>query len=105
MYTDPTDLVAQQEAEESRREQEKLRVRTEKNDIKWLMDQVVGRRVVFGIMKRGGVVGTLESFFNQNALRMAFLEGASVEAKELHNKIMETCPKAYALMVKENSNE
>ncbi len=102
---DPFDTQAQAAAELDGKERAKIRARIELEDLRWVMSNKRGRRFIYSVMERAGVVGTLESFFNMNALKMAFNEGLSVEGKNLHNTLTTQAIDLYSLMLKEHRDD
>ena len=67
-------------------------------DLKWLMSNKRGRRIVFRLLERAGV---WRLSFNTNALTMAFSEGTRNEGLRLMAQITEHCLDRYAEMLQE----
>lgn len=99
---DPLDLRGQEQAQADRELREQLAKENENEDIKWLMSDKRGRRMLWRLMDQSGV---FRSTFNTNALAMAFAEGNRFYGLRVMQLIHVLCPKLYPVMVKENSNE
>ena len=97
---DAFDLAGQESARADADEKVKLRQRQDIEDLKWLMSNKRGRRVVYSILERAGV---WRLSFNTNALTMAFNEGARNEGLAMTAKLMTHAPESYALMLKEHT--
>ncbi len=70
----------------------------EKDDIKFVMDSEQGRRVVWGLLKKGQVFGTC---FNVDPNITAFNEGQRNLALVLFQRVMTHCPDQYLKMAAE----
>lgn len=85
--------------------QDKRRLRNaqivEADDIKWLMEQKRGRRILWRQLDRCGV---FRSVFNTNAMQMSFNEGNRNEGLTMLNMIVSLAPEKYLEMLKEHSN-
>lgn len=68
-------------------------------DLKWLMSNKRGRRIVFRMLERAGV---WRLSFNTNALTMAFAEGTRNEGLRLLAQITEHCLDRHSEMLLEN---
>ncbi|CAB4164935.1 hypothetical protein UFOVP824_5 [uncultured Caudovirales phage] len=99
---DPLDLKGQERAQEDRELRERLERENEGEDIKWLMSDKRGRRVLWRLMEEAGV---FRSSFNTNAMAMAFAEGNRNYGLRILSLIHATCPRQYPVMMKENTNE
>ena len=99
---DAFDLRGQDAAREEAEEKAKLKARIEIDDLKWLMSNKRGRRVMHGILERAGI---WRLSFHTNALQMAFNEGSRNEGLALLAKLTEHCPELYALMLKEHAED
>lgn len=99
---DPLDIRGQDKAKAERELREQLDRENEGEDIKWLMSDKRGRRVLWRLMDQAGV---FRSTFNTNALAMAFAEGNRNYGLRVMAQIHALCPKLYPVMMKENSNE
>jgi hypothetical protein len=95
---DPLDIRGQELSREKAQERAAAAAKTEEEDIKWLMANKRGRRIVYRLLERAGV---WRLSFNTNALQMAFNEGNRNEGLALTAKLMAYCPDAYATMTKE----
>lgn len=96
---EPRDIEQQRADRENRLRNEQ---RTDAADLKWLMGQKRGRRIVWRQLERAGV---FRSSFNSNGMTMAFAEGMRNEGVRLLAQIHAHCPEAYALMAKEQGSE
>lgn len=96
--TDPLDIRSQEQRQQEAQERNKLAAKVEEEDVKWLMSNKRGRRIVYRLLERAGV---WRLSFNTNALQMAFNEGNRNEGLALFAKVMAHCPEHYATMVKE----
>jgi len=76
--------------------------RTDVADLRWLMGQKRGRRMVWRRLERAGVFRTS---FNTNSMTMAFNEGRRNEGVALLAEIHTHCPDLYSVMTKEQSGE
>lgn len=97
MIHDPTDLVGEAEALETRQRQAEHRARLEAQDWKWVMSQKRGRRLVWRLLSRTGLyrssfTGTSQTFF---------LEGERNIGLGVLAILMEHCPDDYAKMMVE----
>lgn len=97
----------QDQAEAARKQTEqdalkRLRRRQEIADIRWLMSTPQGRRVVDRLLEMSGV---MHISFDTNAMRMAFNEGKRNTGNEILQEVMDLCPDAYLLMLKERWND
>ena len=99
---DTFDLASQEAAKAEAEERAKLRARIEAEDLKWVMSNKRGRRVIHTVLERAGV---FRSSFHTNALQMAFNEGSRNEGLAMLAKIMEHSPELYSLMLKEQKED
>lgn len=99
---DAFDLRAQEQAQLEKEERAQIRARVEADDLKWVMGNKRGRRVMHGILERAGV---WRLSFHTNALTMAFNEGARNEGLAMLAKLNEHCPELYTLMLKEQKDD
>lgn len=97
---DPIDLRGQERAAAADEDRQRKAFLTEIDDIKWLMGNKRGRRIVARLLDRAGV---WRSSFNTNALSMAFSEGQRNEGLRLLSQITAHCPDRYTEMLKEQS--
>lgn len=68
-------------------------------DLKWLMSHKEGRRIVWGIFERSGI---MRPVFNTNSMQMAFNDGMRNEGVKLFADVNRVCIDSYILMAKEN---
>ncbi len=99
---DPFDIRSQDQAKAERELRDRLERENEGEDIKWLMSDKRGRRVLWRLMDQAGV---FRSTFNTNAMAMAFAEGNRNYGLRVLSLIHTLCPKLYPVMMKEQSNE
>lgn len=99
---DPTDIRAQEAARESHDREQKKSNDTEESDIKWLMRNKQGRRVVWRLLEKAGV---FRSVFNTNAMAMSFAEGHRNYGLQTLTLIHAACPELFPVMLKENTND
>lgn len=97
---DPTDLRAIDRAKADRETRDRLARETEESDIKWLMGNKRGRRIIWRLLDHSGV---FRLSFNTNAMQMAFAEGNRNYGNRTLALIHALCPEQYPTMVKENS--
>lgn len=69
------------------------------DDMKWLMEQKRGRRIVWRQLEDAGV---FRSSFNQSASVMAFQEGQRNGGLKLLAQVMRITPASYSTMIEEN---
>lgn len=99
---DPTDVNAQEAARESQDRERKQSKDTEESDLKWLMRNKQGRRIVWRLLEKAGV---FRSVFNTNAMAMSFAEGHRNYGLQTLTLIHVACPELFPVMLKENTNE
>ena len=99
---DPLDIKSQERAQEDRELRDRVERENEGEDIKWLMSDKRGRRVLWRLMDQAGV---FRSSFNTNAMAMAFAEGNRNYGLRILSMIHTNCPRQYPVMMKENTNE
>lgn len=95
---DPFDLSGLEKAASDRARKAQNEVRTEAEDIKWLMSGKRGRRVMWHLLDRAGVfrssfTGNSETFFREGQRNIGLIYLAQVH---------EHTPEAYSTMVEEN---
>jgi len=95
---DPMDVQAQERVTADAETRNKLVQQTEADDVKWLMGNKRGRRIIWRQLERAGVF--LLSF-NTTAMTMAFNEGRRSEGLRVLAQIHETCPEHYVTMMQE----
>lgn len=99
---DPLDLRGQEKSQADRALKDKLARENEESDLKWLMQNKRGRRIVWRLLDQSGV---FRLSFNTNAMQMAFSEGNRNFGNRTLAMIHALCPEQYPTMVKENSND
>jgi hypothetical protein len=99
---DPLDLRGQEKAKAQRDLRERLDRENEEGDVKWLMGNKRGRRVVWRLLDTAGI---FRSSFNTNAMAMSFAEGNRNYGLRLLSLVHSQCPELYPVMMKENTNE
>lgn len=96
-----TDIDDEELRAQSDRKQRDLAQR-EIDDIKFVMDSVQGRRVVWSVLEKGQVFGTC---FNVEPHITAFNEGQRNLALALFQRVMAHCPDQYLKMAAEASEQ
>lgn len=96
---DPLDLGAPDREVAAANKRANNAVKTEIEDIKWLMKNRQGRRIVWRLL---GNAGVFQLSFNQTAMTMAFNEGRRSEGLRLFAAVQEHCPDLYVVMTQEN---
>lgn len=91
--------VTESSKEQTRKDAAKLARQVEANDIKWLMGNKQGRRIVWRLLGRAGVYRT--SFGGGDA-QTNFNEGARNNGLLLLADVNTHAPEAYALMAAES---
>jgi hypothetical protein len=99
---DPFDLNAQEQAREQADKKAELRQKVEIDDLKWLMSNRRGRRVVYRLLERAGA---FRLSFHTNALQMAFNEGGRNQGLATLALLMQHCPELHMEMLKEHSSD
>ena len=99
---DPLDLRGQEKAKAQRDLRERLDRENEEGDVKWLMGNKRGRRVIWRLLDTAGI---FRSSFNTNAMAMAFAEGNRNYGLRMLAIVHSQCPELYPVMMKENTNE
>lgn len=98
-HYDPTDIKSQERTKAEADDRTRLAQEQEVEDIKWLMSNKRGRRIVFRTLERAGI---WRSSFNTNALAMSFSEGQRNEGLRLLSQVTMHCPDRYTEMLKES---
>lgn len=99
---DPFDLAAQEQAESDRKEAAKRDAQTEKNDLKWLMADPRGRRIVRRWLSQAGV---WRLSFTGDPHTTAFNEGQRNGGLALFAKLSAVAPDRLAEMLIEDDHE
>jgi hypothetical protein len=99
---DPLDLKAQERGKSDKDMQLRLLREAEESDVKWLMANKRGRRIVWRLLDQAGV---FRSTFNTNSMQMAFAEGNRNYGLRLMAMVHALCSEQYPLMIKESMNE
>ena len=99
---DPLDLKAQERAKQDKDIKIRLAQEAEEADIRWLMGNKRGRRIVWRLLDQAGV---FRSSFNTNAMAMSFAEGNRNYGLRILSMIHTQCPELYPVMMKEQTNE
>lgn len=99
---DPLDLNSQERDNHDKKERDKLATENEGVDLRWLMSNKRGRRIVWRLLDQSGV---FRLSFSTNAMQMAFAEGNRNFGNRTLAMIHALCPDQYAIMAKENSYE
>jgi len=97
---DPLDLRSQERSKAERELRERLARENEEADIKWLMGNKRGRRVIWRLLDQAGV---FRSSFNTNAMTMSFAEGHRNYGLRILGLVHTQCPELYPTMMKEQT--
>jgi len=98
---DPFDLHGQEAAAAEKKERELLEQQSEESDVKWLMSNKRGRRIVWRLLNQSGV---FRLSFNTDSMLMAFAEGNRNFGNRILSLVHSQCPELYPVMVKEQNN-
>jgi hypothetical protein len=98
---DPFDLHGQESAAADKKERERLEQQSEESDVKWLMSNKRGRRIVWRLLNQSGV---FRLSFNTDSMLMAFAEGNRNFGNRILSLVHSQCPELYPVMVKEQNN-
>lgn len=96
---DPMDIHAMSQSAQEHQKEALKGEELEVDDLKWLMSNRRGRRIVFRELDSAGV---WRISFNTNALQMAFNEGARNAGLRLVNLVTAHCPSNFMKMMEEN---
>lgn len=99
---DPYDLQSQEQQKEDRASRVRLNAQTDADDLKWLMSNKRGRRIVWRQLERAGVYRTP---FNTNAMLMAHACGEKNDGLRMLAQLFEVCPERYAEMLTEHTSK
>jgi hypothetical protein len=94
---DPTDIEGQRLVKQKAKDEEKLRKQVEADDVRWLMGDKRGRRIMWRLLEKTGLyrssfTGTSQTFFNEGMRNIGLM---------LMAEIHEFAPEQYAVMLKE----
>lgn len=98
----PTEPQSGEQAIAEKRQREKSERTEELQDIRWLMHQRRGRRIVHRLLVQ---LGVFQSSFNTNALTMAFNEGRRNEGLKFLELVMTSSPADYSTMMQEQRSD
>jgi len=101
-YVDPLDTRAQERAQREQREQEELERQNAQNDLKKLLNEKWGRRIVARWLE---ITGVDRSSFHTSGSVMAFNEGMRNVGLRLLAQMLEADPECYALMIQEQAKK
>lgn len=98
MSNDTTDPMSVSEEDGALSPQEQ-RAFDRVEDVKWLMGNLRGRRIVMDLLDKSGfrkepMTGNAQTYFNLGAAKIG---------RELESEIFAVCPELYVQMIKENS--
>lgn len=99
---DPFDVVGQAEQQAERKDRAQLELENEIGDLKWLMGNKRGRRVVRRQLEQARIYQT--SFSGEATHQMAFNEGQRNAGLRLIALVTQHCAEQYALLLKEQSD-
>jgi len=97
---DPFDIAGQQKRREDRGNRSALQRKTDEEDIRWLMGQKQGRRIVARLLSMTGVyrtsfTGNSETFFREGMRNIGL-----ILLSDIHN----LCPEEFVSMLKEQKD-
>jgi hypothetical protein len=98
---DPFDLHEQEARAQEKKERELLEQQGEESDVKWLMSNKRGRRIIWRLLNQSGV---FRLSFNTDSMLMAFAEGNRNFGNRILTLVHSQCPELYPVMVKEQNN-
>lgn len=98
---DPIDVRGQERVKASKASRDRLARESEEADVRWLMSNKRGRRILWRLLDQGGV---FRLSFSTNAMTMAFAEGNRNFGLRTLALIHSLSPELYPVMVKENAN-
>lgn len=98
---DPLDLSGQESSRKQRELSDRERQRRDAEDLKWVMADARGRRVVWKHLE-GAMV--FVSTFNTSGSITAFNEGKRASGLQLMEVIMAVCPERFFQMLKEHKS-
>jgi hypothetical protein len=101
-FYDPLDQAANAKAAKESAEQAKREAESIKADLRWLMSEKRGRRIMRWVL---GWCGVHRSSFNTNTAVMAFQEGGRNVGLFLTDRLKDAGEKQFFLMLSEESNE
>lgn len=96
---DPLDLRGQEKAKADKDLRTRLAQENEAADLKWLMGNKRGRRIVWRSLDQAGV---FRLSFSQNSMQMAFNEGNRNSGLRTIAVIHQHCTDLYQVMLKEH---
>jgi len=99
---DPLDTRATDKTRADNDLRAKIARDAEEADVRWLMSNKRGRRIVWRLLDAAGV---FRSSFNTNAAQMAFAEGNRNYGLRMLSQIHALCPDQYPTMMKEAIND
>jgi hypothetical protein len=98
---DPLDTRDQDRAKSEKEVRDRMESENESIDIKWLMGNKRGRRIIWRLLDQSGV---FRLSFNSNSMTMAFNEGQRNFGNRMLAMIHTLCPELYPAMLKESQN-
>lgn len=98
----PLDLRGQEKAQADASLRARLDRESEEADLKWLMGNKRGRRIVWRHLTRAGV---FQTSFRTNALEMAHAEGWRGYGLFTLDQVNSLCPELYPVMVREQRHD
>ena len=98
---DPLDTRDQDRAKSDKEVRDRIESENESIDIKWLMGNKRGRRIIWRLLDQSGV---FRLSFNSNSMTMAFNEGQRNFGNRMLAMIHTLCPELYPAMLKESQN-
>lgn len=98
---EPMDTASQALSKDEDDLRRKVQSQGDDADLKWLMKDKRGRRIVW---RQLGLASVFRLSFNTNAMAMSFAEGERNYGLRLLNRINTLCPEFYVLMVEEQKD-
>lgn len=98
---DPLDLKGQERDKADKELRAKLTKENEETDLKWMMGNKRGRRILWRLLDQAGV---FRLSFDHNSMQMAFNEGTRNSGLRMLNMIHSVAPELYPIMLKEQND-
>lgn len=87
-----------------REDDERLRIERRKDDVRWLMGDVRGRRYVWALLTKTRFESR-STLFDTHGGRQSYLLGAYEVGRTESDEIRDLCPDEYLVMVRENTKQ
>lgn len=102
MSYDPHRTKDQQRQHELDEARAKLKAQQEVDDLRWLLEQKAGRRVVWRWLERSGV---FRNPYHPSGSQVAFNCGEMNQGQRMLAEVMEHVPEAFILMMQEAKSQ